>query len=405
MKQICSVSQLNRYIKNIFAGEYALHNIYVKGEVSNCKYHTSGHIYFTLKDRTSQISCVMFAGQRKGLGFRMTDGQCVVAYGNVSIYERDGKYQLYASQITADGEGALYEQFEKLKRKLYDEGLFDEAHKKPIPPYARKIGIVTADTGAAIQDICNIAARRNPYVQLYLYPARVQGENAQDTIIKGIRYFDSTDVDIVIIGRGGGSIEDLWAFNEESLARAIYAAEKPIISAVGHETDTTISDFAADLRAPTPSASAELAVCPAEVVENALEEYRMDLLQAMQGRIDACRQKTERYQMTLQHISPRANLASYRQYVADMCGHIEDLMEKCLTEKKHQLRIYIEQLKGLSPLEKLAGGYAYVTGEDGTNIKSIKQVKRKDVVRVALSDGTIQAEVTGTEKSDGEKKG
>lgn len=401
MKQICSVSQLNQYIKNIFASEYALHNIYVKGEVSNCKYHTSGHIYFTLKDRTSQISCVMFAGQRKGLGFRMLDGQCVVVYGNVSVYERDGKYQLYASQITADGEGALYEQFEKLKRKLYDEGLFDEAHKKPIPPYAQKIGIVTADTGAAIQDICNIAARRNPYVQLYLYPAKVQGDHAQDTIIKGIRHFDSTDVELIIIGRGGGSIEDLWAFNEESLARAIYGAKKPVISAVGHETDTTISDFVADLRAPTPSAAAELAVYPAEVVEHALEEYRLDLLGAMRGRIDVSRQRVERYQLALQHMSPRANIASNRQYVADMCGRIEELMGKCLTEKKHQLRIYVEQLKGLSPLEKLASGYAYVTGEDGRNIRSVRQVKPEDMVQVALSDGILQARVTDIQKMDG----
>ena len=398
MEQISSVSQVNQYIKNMFIREYALHNIYVKGEVSNCKYHTSGHIYFTLKDRTSQISCVMFAGQRKGLGFRMNDGQSVVVYGSVNVYERDGRYQLYASQITADGEGALYEQFEKLKKKLYEEGLFDEAHKKRIPPYAKKIGIVTADTGAAIQDICNISARRNPYVQLYLYPAKVQGEHAEETIIEGIRYFDKTDVDIVIIGRGGGSIEDLWAFNEESLARAIYAAKKPIISAVGHETDTTIADYVADLRAPTPSASAELAVYPMEVVTTALEEYQKDLLQAMQRIIYDYRQKTERCFMALQNASPRANLASYRQYAADICERLELLMGKCLTEKKHQLAIYIEQLKGLSPLEKLASGYAYVTGEDGSNIRSIKQVKQQDKVQVTFADGTVQAIVSDIQK-------
>lgn len=389
-----SVSQINQYIKSMFDGEYTLRQLYVKGEVSNCKYHTSGHIYFTLKDRTSQISCVMFRGNRSGLQFPMKDGQSVVVFGSIQVYERDGKYQLYASRITADGAGDLYEQYEKLKRKLHEEGLFDEAHKKPIPAYAGKVGVVTADTGAAIQDICNISARRNPYVQLYLYPVKVQGEQAEASIIEGIRYFDKTDVDVVIIGRGGGSIEDLWAFNGEALAHAIYQAKKPIISAVGHETDTTIADFVADMRAPTPSAAAELAVYPVQAVTEALKGYQEELDYALRQRLKEFRGQVERYRLILESRSPAANLASNRQYAAELCNRLEQAMQSILTEKKHQLRIYAEKLKGLSPLDKIASGYAYVEGKDGKGIKSVTQVKEKDNLHLILADGMIETTVT-----------
>ena len=257
---IYSVGQVNTYIKNLFAQDFLLERIAVKGEVSNCKYHTSGHIYFTLKDVTGAIACVMFAGNRKGLAFRMKEGDNVVVKGSIQVYERDGKYQLYAKEITLDGAGALYVRFEQLKQELAEMGMFAPEYKQPIPAYIRTLGIVTAPTGAAIQDIRNIAHRRNPMVRLILYPALVQGEGAAASIVNGIRALEALGVDAMIVGRGGGSIEDLWAFNEEIVARAVFDCSVPIISAVGHETDTTIIDYVADLRAPTPSAAAELAV-------------------------------------------------------------------------------------------------------------------------------------------------
>ena len=259
-QNVYTVGQVNSYIKNIFDQDYMLRRIYVSGEVSNCKYHPSGHIYFSLKDAEGTISCVMFAGSRRGLAFPMRDGDNVIVGGSISVYERDGKYQIYAKEITKEGSGLLYEKYLALKAELEEMGMFAPEYKKRIPTYIRRLGIVTAPTGAAVQDIRNISARRNPYVQLILYPALVQGEGAVSSIVNGIRALDALGVDVIIVGRGGGSIEDLWAFNEEEVARAIFECETPVISAVGHQTDTTIADFVADLRAPTPSAAAELAV-------------------------------------------------------------------------------------------------------------------------------------------------
>ena len=277
MRNVYSVKQVNAYIKNMFTQDFMLNRIYIKGEVSNCKYHTSGHIYFSLKDESGSISCIMFAGQRSGLAFKMQDGQQVIVLGSVTTYERDGKYQLYAKEIILDGAGLLYEKFEALKRELGEMGMFAPEYKQPIPKFAKKIGIVTAPTGAAIRDIMNISARRNPYVQLILYPALVQGDGATASIAKGIEMLDKHGVDVIIVGRGGGSIEDLWAFNEEPVARAIFNCRTPIISAVGHETDTTIADYVADMRAPTPSAAAELAVFEYQALENYLEELHLKL--------------------------------------------------------------------------------------------------------------------------------
>ena len=273
MAGVYSVTQVNSYIKNMFAQDFMLHQISIKGEVSNCKYHSSGHIYFTLKDQTGTIAAVMFSRYRRGLAFQMKEGDKVVVTGSVEVYERDGKYQLYAREIELEGAGNLYLKYEALKRELEEMGMFDAAYKKPIPRYATRIGIVTAPTGAAIQDIRNIAARRNPYVQLILYPALVQGDGAAASIVRGIHALDVLGVDVIIVGRGGGSIEDLWAFNEEEVARAIFACNTPVISAVGHQTDTTISDYVADLRAPTPSAAAELAVFDVQLVEKWLMDY------------------------------------------------------------------------------------------------------------------------------------
>lgn len=308
MEKAYSVWQINSYIKNMFANDYALSNISMKGEVSNVKYHTSGHIYFTLKDAKSQMACVMFAGNRSGLAFRMEEGHSVIVTGNISVYERDGKYQMYAREIHLDGTGQLYERYEQLKKKLDLEGLFDEAHKKPIPRFAKQVGIVTASTGAAIQDIINISTRRNPYVQLVLYPAIVQGEQAKDSIIKGIKTLDALKLDVIIVGRGGGSIEDLWGFNEEEVARAIYQCKTPIISAVGHETDTTIADYVSDLRAPTPSAAAELAVCNILDVMNQLSYYQAQLMSLMGRKVKESRAEVERYRMSLNFRNPSTQI-------------------------------------------------------------------------------------------------
>ena len=296
MKNVYTVKQVNSYIKNMFTQDFMLSRIYVKGEISNCKYHTSGHIYFSLKDESGTIACVMFAGSRAGLSFRLQDGQQVIALGSVSVYERDGKYQLYAREIVRDGVGALYERFEALKKELSEMGMFAPEYKQPIPRYVHTVGIVTAPTGAAVRDIINIAGRRNPYVQLILYPAQVQGDGAAQSVAQGIRALEKKQVDVIIVGRGGGSIEDLWAFNEETVARAIFDCTVPVISAVGHETDTTIADFVADMRAPTPSAAAELAVYDIREVKERLLAYREVLQRTI-------RLETEKRRKLLEHMA------------------------------------------------------------------------------------------------------
>lgn len=400
-KEISSVSQVNQYIKNMFVREYALQNIYMKGEVSNCKYHTSGHIYFTLKDRTSQISCVMFAGQRKGLTFRMTEGQSVIALGSVSVYERDGKYQFYAREIRQDGAGLLYEKYEELKKRLLLEGLFDESNKKKIPFYVSRIGVVTASTGAAIQDIINITSRRNPYVQLVLYPAKVQGEGAALSVAKGIAVLDRQDVDVIIVGRGGGSIEDLWAFNEEIVARAIYDCKTPVISAVGHETDTTIADYVADLRAPTPSAAAELAVYSYEAVAAALDDFKWQLGRGLHQCVQRTRERLSRYKLLLEKGSPDRMIFERRQYLVHTEKLLSDLMWQTLERRKHQMELYVEKLKGLSPLYKLSGGYSYIADDAGNSIKSVSQIKQGDRLHVNVTDGSFDAEVIQIQQKDG----
>ena len=307
-KNIYSVGQVNTYIQNMFAQDFMLHQISIKGEVSNCKYHSSGHIYFTLKDQTGTIAAVMFSRYRRGLAFQMKEGDKVVVTGSVEVYERDGKYQLYAREIELEGAGNLYLKFEALKRELEEMGMFDAAYKKPIPRYATRIGIVTAPTGAAIQDIRNIAARRNPYVQLILYPALVQGDGAAASIVRGIHALDVLGVDVIIVGRGGGSIEDLWAFNEEEVARAIFACNTPVISAVGHQTDTTISDYVADLRAPTPSAAAELAVFDVQLVEKWLMDYGTQMRRQLELKLNQMRTRLMHDEEKLRYLNPRAKL-------------------------------------------------------------------------------------------------
>ncbi len=387
MEEVRTVSQINLYIKNMFVRDYSLQRVMVKGEISNCKYHSSGHIYFTIKDRASQLSCVMFASNTKNLDFRMQEGQSVVVYGSISVYERDGKYQLYAVGVRQEGAGQLYEEYEKLKKRLLSEGLFDNSRKKEIPKYAKKIGVVTAQTGAVIQDICNVSHRRNPYVQILLYPAKVQGEDAHLTIIRGLQYFETTDVDTVIIGRGGGSIEDLWAFNCEELAYAIAGCKKPIISAVGHETDTTIADYVADLRAPTPSAAAEIAVYAYRELEIGLREYQYTLNRQMENTIQICRMRLNHYETVLSHASPQDLLKQKRLHLADYEDKMGYLIEQKIVSAKHQLALYVEELKGLSPLYKLQGGYSYVADMDGNHVRSVEKLQKGQELRLSMMDG------------------
>lgn len=391
-QNVYTVKQVNAYIKNMFSQDYMLTRIYVKGEVSNCKYHTSGHIYFSLKDESGTIACVMFAGQRGGLSFRMSEGQQVIVLGRVNVYERSGSYQLYASEIRLDGEGALYERFQALKRELEEMGMFAAEYKKPIPSYAVRIGVVTAPTGAAIRDIINITRRRNPYVQLILYPARVQGEGAKESIVRGIRMLDEAGVDVIIAGRGGGSIEDLWAFNEEAVARAIFECETPVISAVGHETDTTIADFAADLRAPTPSAAAEIAVFDYFQLENQIQEAKLRMRRTLGQRLQLWRLRSREYGAKLRYLHPQTKIAGYRQRLADSEDRMRTLMEQKLSRTRHRFEVCLERMKGLSPLEKLGQGYAYVRSADGRALKSIAQVQEGDVLEISVTDGTVHAQ-------------
>jgi len=289
MGNIYSVTQVNNYIKNMFTQDYLLQGLSVQGEVSNCKYHSSGHIYFTLKDSGGAVACIMFAGNRKGLSFVLEEGQQVVVTGSVDVYSRDGRYQLYAREIKLAGMGRLFERFEALKRELQEMGMFAAEYKQPIPKYIRTLGVVTAPTGAAVRDIIQISMRRNPFVQIILYPALVQGDGAAESIVQGIRALERLNVDVMIVGRGGGSIEDLWAFNERIVAEAVFNCKVPVISAVGHETDTTIIDFVSDLRAPTPSAAAELAVYDVRQLTAQLESYAGVLSSTMQQKLDRYR--------------------------------------------------------------------------------------------------------------------
>lgn len=393
MNKVYSVSQINLYIKNLFVRDYALNNIYVKGEVSNCKYHSSGHIYFTIKDESGQMAAVMFAGQRSGLQFRMEEGQSVVVLGSIGVYERDGKYQLYAREILLDGSGILYQRYEELKRSLEKDGLFSIEHKKVIPEYPSKIGIVTAKTGAAIQDIIHIATRRNPYIQLILYPAQVQGEGAAQSIVKGIRCLDAIGVDTIIIGRGGGSIEDLWAFNEESVARAIFQCNTPIISAVGHETDTTIADYVADLRAPTPSAAAELSTYSAVDLLDRIDDYNMNINNILCRKLVLYRSMLEQKRLKLEHTSPIYQIREKRQRLIDYEEKLENKMKQKLKESRHKLELYIEKISGLSPLEKLNQGYSLVSNSKGQVVNSILKVNVGDDIIISVKDGELVGKI------------
>ena len=400
MKNIYSVGQVNTYIKNMFAQDFMMQRISVKGEVSNCKYHSSGHIYFTLKDAVGTISAIMFAGNRRGLAFQMKEGDKVIVTGSIEVYERDGKYQLYAREIALDGAGNLYLKFEALKRELEEMGMFAPEYKKPIPKYIRRLGIVTAPTGAAVQDIRNIARRRNPYVQLILYPALVQGDGAANSIINGIHALDALGVDVIVVGRGGGSIEDLWAFNEEEVVRAIFECETPVISAVGHETDTTIADYVADMRAPTPSAAAELAVFDYQAALERQQRLQTQMERCLRQRAQNAYLRLREYQTRLRYLSPELKLRERRKLAADLEEKLSGRMEQILKGKRHELALLSGRLEGMSPVKKLSQGFSYVADESGHAVTDASAVSVGQQLTVHLLKGRLQAEVTEVETDE-----
>lgn len=388
------VSELNGYIKNIIDGDEMLANVYIKGEISNFKRHYSGHLYFTVKDETSLIKCVMFKSYTNYLNFEPKDGMSVVILGSVSVFERDGVYQVYAKGMEPEGVGALYKAYEKLKAKLSEEGLFDEAHKKPIPILPRAIGVVTSKTGAVIRDIINVTTRRLPNVNIILYPAAVQGEGAAQTIVNGIKYFNKAkNVDTIIIGRGGGSLEDLWPFNEEITARAIYESEIPIISAVGHETDFTIADFVADLRAPTPSAAGELAVPDVLEVRWKLENINKRLANSLRKKVENMRIKYDNLKNSRALKNPYDALRQKMIVCDNLYKNIENNFSLKVKDRHIKLVGLIGRLENLSPLKTMLRGYSIVENLDGKVIKSVNDLSKDDEISIRLNDGKRKAKI------------
>ncbi len=399
MATVYSVGQINSYIRNMFEQDFVLGHISIRGEISNCKYHTSGHVYFTLKDETGTLSAIMFAANVAKLSFRMENGMQVVVTGKVTVYARDGKYQLYAQTVEQDGIGDLYQKFAQLKDEYEQMGYFAPEYKRVIPKYAKRIGIVTAQTGAAIHDIMNISYRRNPYVQLILYPALVQGAMAKDSIVRGIDVLDRMNLDVIIVGRGGGSIEDLWAFNEPVVVEAIFNAHTPIISAVGHETDFTIADFVADMRAPTPSAAAELAVARLSDTEDMIMAYTQTLYRMIDEKVQQYRYNLNMKAMRLEYLNPANQVNEKRQYLLNAEERLQMLMQQKYKDNRHRLEMYASRLHGVSPLLKLSQGYAYIQNEEGKRISSVQNINTDDVVQIYVKDGAMKARIV--EVTDG----
>ncbi|MCI8515050.1 MAG: exodeoxyribonuclease VII large subunit [Lachnospiraceae bacterium] len=390
---VYSVEQVNRYIRNMFDQDFLLCRVSVRGEVSNCKDHPSGHLYFTLKDESGTLSAVMFAGDRKGLSFPLKEGQKVVVSGKIGIYEAAGRYQLYAKGIRLDGVGELYARFEALKQSLEEMGMFAEEYKKAIPSYVKKLGVVTAASGAAIRDILNIAKRRNPYVQIYLYSAQVQGEGAVASLVKGIETLDAMGLDCLIVGRGGGSLEELWAFNEEAVARAVFDCDTPVISAVGHETDTTITDYVADFRAPTPSAAAELAVFDYRILEQGIYEKRERLSRLMQYQLERKKSRADLAASRLRSFAPGSRIKEFRIALSGREERLRGQMEDRLKSRRHALAILAQKLEGFSPLHRFRGGYAYTETEEGRPVSGIADLKDGERIRIHYSDGYAKARI------------
>ncbi len=391
MSSIYTVRQINSYIKNMFRQDFLLTDVSVSGEVSNCKFHRSGHLYFTLKEADAAISCVMFAGNRQGLTFSMKDGDKVVVSGYVDVYEKTGVCQLYARRIRPDGAGALYEKFLRLKEELEEMGMFDPSYKQPLPAFPKKVGVVTSPSGAAVRDIVNVLTRRNPGVQIILYPALVQGEGAKESIVRGISVLDKAGCDVLIVGRGGGSIEDLWAFNEEEVARAIFNCSTPVISAVGHETDVTIADYVADLRAPTPSAAAELATRDVTELLDRLSAQEERLHALLQQRTGAYRRRLSLLQLRLEKQSPKSRLAAGKERLSFLTRRLHAAGGRQTERKKARLALTAATLEGLSPLKKLSRGFSYVETEEKKALVSTAQVQPGSLLHIYVADGKITA--------------
>ena len=388
-----TVSDLNRYVKQKIDNDEFLNNVYVRGEISNCKLHYTGHIYFTLKDENSLIKCVMFKSYTPHLTFIPKDGMKVMVFGSVSVFERDGVYQIYAKAMKEDGIGTLYEQFEKLKAKLAAEGLFDESHKKAIPQFPNKIGVLTASTGAVIRDIINVSTRRNPNVHIVLLPVPVQGPTAAEAIVKGIKKMnDEKMADVIILGRGGGSLEDLWPFNEEIVARAIYDSEIPIISAVGHETDFSISDFVADLRAPTPSAAAELAVPNVEDVRYTISEIQNKYKILLKKKIELKKMQYEKCIESKGFKEPLNKINESRMIIDNHVKILGNLIKIKMINFETKLTNQMTKIDGLSPLKIMSRGYL-ISEKDGKIVKSVKELEKNFVIKLNYSDGIANATI------------
>ncbi|MBP5276445.1 MAG: exodeoxyribonuclease VII large subunit [Lachnospiraceae bacterium] len=400
MKNVYSVYQINKYIHNMFSEDYLLPDVSVEGEISNIKFHSSGHIYFTLKGEQSAISCAIFKNATRKINTELKDGLKIIARGSINNYIQAGSVTFNITDVKSAGIGDLSEKYEALKKKLSEQGMFDKEFKKPIPKFPQKVGIVTASTGAAIRDIISVSKRRNPYISLILYPALVQGEGAASSVAKGIEILDNAGVDVIIVGRGGGSIEDLWAFNEEELAYAIFQCETPIISAVGHEIDFTIADFVADMRAATPSAAAELAVPDIAGVIKDIDSVSASLDRALLKVTSNYKKKIDIYNTKLDALSPYNTLKKQKISVNSYDKNLDLLMKNIISRNKMLIRQYEEKLKGVSPLERLKAGMAYVTLEDGKRISGVRDLKKDDKIKVIMKDGSATVSVIDIKKED-----
>lgn len=415
MNKVYTVSEVNSYIKRLFDDDYVMESIRIEGEVSNYKRHSSGHLYFTLKDDASALSAVMFAGKAATVKFEIKNGMRLEAVGKISVYERDGKYQIYVNELIQSGYGKLYMEYERLKKELLELGMFDRGYKKPIPNYATRVGVVTSPTGAAIQDIIRVSKMRNPYVHLYLCPALVQGEGAAKSIANALAVLDEMNLDVLIVGRGGGSIEDLWAFNERIVAQAIFACKTPIISAVGHETDFTIADFVADTREATPSSAAARAVFDYSVFSDLLKTASTRMNHTVRLKMEQVKLKLSSVKERLNRLGPLVKLDNHRIYLDSCLERLNDLMLQNMEKKhkelekvserlndritgrlsliKHELDLKRNSLKLLSPYEKLSRGYSFVSDSEGNPISSVEKVSAGTLLQIEFADGGIETEV------------
>ena len=393
MYQAITVTDLNKYIKDKLAEDENLSNVFVKGEISNYKHHYTGHLYFTLKDENSLIKCIMFKGYAERLKFEPKDGMKIVLYGSVAVFERDGVYQIYAKAMQQDGIGDLYAAYEELKNKLEKEGLFDNVHKKRIPMYPKIVGVLTSQTGAVIRDIINVSTRRNPNAYIRLLPVPVQGPDAAEKIVKAIETMNQNKLaDIIIVARGGGSLEDLWPFNEEIVARAIYNSELPVISAVGHETDFTIADFVADLRAPTPSAAAELAVPDVYELKNKINIYKNSLRTSLIKKVQLMKLRYEKCMQSRIFKQPTRDIQDKYIIIEKMIKQLEYSIKQKQKEEKTKWIKLTSKLDTLNPLKTLVRGYT-LTEKDGKIVKSAKQLQKGDKINIKFQDGEREAEI------------